>query len=213
MATAFSIHSQSKRMRGSAHAAGHRDCWQSLSVPSGVHRHAVRAGTAERSTAAAVQVGDTVEATTRAGEVKRFKVTEVTNEELLGADVRVAYSEVASLQVVRKDEGKTRTAWWILGGAALAALLIGQMAAAGRATDRAQKLQFMAGDDPAVSEMQELRPTCENCNRKGFAELFASDWIAAWNSHDLDRILAHYEDDFEMTSPLIVALVGEQNTK
>jgi ketosteroid isomerase-like protein len=42
---------------------------------------------------------------------------------------------------------------------------------------------------------------------------FASDWIAAWNSHDLDRILAHYEDDFEMTSPLIVALVGEQNTK
>jgi len=44
---------------------------------------------------------------------------------LLGADVRVAYSEVASLQVVRKDEGKTRTAWWILGGAALAALLIG----------------------------------------------------------------------------------------
>lgn len=42
-----------------------------------------------------------------------------------------------------------------------------------------------------------------------FAERFASDWIAAWNSHDLDRILAHYEDDFEMTSPLIVALVGE----
>jgi hypothetical protein len=77
------------------------------------------------STTAAVQVGDTVEATTRAGEVKRFKVTGVTNEELLGADVRVAYSEVASLQVVRKDEGKTRTAWWILGGAALAALLIG----------------------------------------------------------------------------------------
>jgi ketosteroid isomerase-like protein len=42
-----------------------------------------------------------------------------------------------------------------------------------------------------------------------FAECFANDWIAAWNSHDLDRILAHYEDDFEMTSPLIVAFVGE----
>ncbi|MCI0348298.1 MAG: nuclear transport factor 2 family protein [Acidobacteriales bacterium] len=43
---------------------------------------------------------------------------------------------------------------------------------------------------------------------KGFAERFASDWVAAWNSHDLDRILAHYKDDFEMSSPLI-ALVGQ----
>jgi ketosteroid isomerase-like protein len=44
---------------------------------------------------------------------------------------------------------------------------------------------------------------------KAFAERFAGDWIAAWNSHDLDRILAHYEDDFEMSSPVIAALVGE----
>jgi ketosteroid isomerase-like protein len=29
------------------------------------------------------------------------------------------------------------------------------------------------------------------------AEAFASEWIEAWNSHDLDRILAHYSDDFE----------------
>src|SRR5690349_21247751 len=49
--------------------------------------------------------------------------------------------------------------------------------------------------------------------KKGFAELFASEWIAAWNSHDLDRILAHYEDDFEMSSPLIPAIVGEQSGK
>jgi len=33
---------------------------------------------------------------------------------------------------------------------------------------------------------------------------FAEEWIAAWNSHDLDRILSHYSDDFEMRSPLIV---------
>lgn len=37
-----------------------------------------------------------------------------------------------------------------------------------------------------------------------WAERFAHEWIAAWNSHDLERILAHYEDDFEMCSPLIV---------
>ena len=26
------------------------------------------------------------------------------------------------------------------------------------------------------------------------------EWIAAWNAHDLDRVLAHYADDFEMSS-------------
>ena len=31
----------------------------------------------------------------------------------------------------------------------------------------------------------------------------ATEWIAAWNSHDLERILSHYVDDFEMRSPLI----------
>ena len=77
------------------------------------------------STTAAVQVGDTVETTTRAGEVKRFKVTAVTNEELQGVDTRVTYSEIASLEVARRDERKSRTVWWILGGAALAALVAG----------------------------------------------------------------------------------------
>ena len=44
---------------------------------------------------------------------------------------------------------------------------------------------------------------------KAFAEHFASEWIAAWNSHDLDRILSHYADDFEMSSPLIATIAGE----
>ena len=42
-----------------------------------------------------------------------------------------------------------------------------------------------------------------------FAQRFAADWIAAWNRHDLDAILAHYADDFEMVSPLIPQLAGE----
>ncbi len=41
------------------------------------------------------------------------------------------------------------------------------------------------------------------------ANALAQAWIAAWNSHDLERILAHYVDDFEMISPLIVKLMGE----
>lgn len=44
---------------------------------------------------------------------------------------------------------------------------------------------------------------------KAFAERFAAEWIDAWNSHDLERILSHYADDFEMSSPVIVQLVGE----
>ena len=48
---------------------------------------------------------------------------------------------------------------------------------------------------------------------KGFAERFAKEWIAAWNSHDLERILAHYEDDFEMSSPIITTLIGECSGK
>jgi hypothetical protein len=44
---------------------------------------------------------------------------------------------------------------------------------------------------------------------KEFAEHFAGDWIDSWNSHDLNRILAHYADSFEMSSPMIVQITGE----
>ncbi|MGZ8215788.1 nuclear transport factor 2 family protein [Methylomagnum sp.] len=46
-----------------------------------------------------------------------------------------------------------------------------------------------------------------------FAQHFAEDWVAAWNSHDLDRVLFHYADDFEMASPYIAALAGEPGGK
>lgn len=44
---------------------------------------------------------------------------------------------------------------------------------------------------------------------KKFAEHFAQEWIDSWNSHDLSHILSHYADDFEMSSPVIVAIAGE----
>lgn len=37
---------------------------------------------------------------------------------------------------------------------------------------------------------------------------FARDWIAAWNARDLPRVLAHYAEDFSMSSPYIVQIVG-----
>lgn len=41
------------------------------------------------------------------------------------------------------------------------------------------------------------------------ADAFAREWIEAWNSHDLDRILAHYSDDFVMSSPRIAVVAQE----
>ena len=43
---------------------------------------------------------------------------------------------------------------------------------------------------------------------QAFAREFAQEWIAAWNAHDLERILSHYSDDFEMHSPLIIERMG-----
>jgi len=34
-------------------------------------------------------------------------------------------------------------------------------------------------------------------------------WLAAWNAHDLPRILSHYAEDFVMASPRIVDVAGE----
>jgi hypothetical protein len=42
-----------------------------------------------------------------------------------------------------------------------------------------------------------------------FAEAFATEWIEAWNSHDLDRILSHYSEDFALSSPFIITVAGE----
>ncbi len=42
---------------------------------------------------------------------------------------------------------------------------------------------------------------------------FAKEWIDAWNNHDLNRILSHYSDDFEMASPRIVQVMNEPTGK
>ena len=43
---------------------------------------------------------------------------------------------------------------------------------------------------------------------KSFADSFAADWIKLWNAHDLERILAHYADDFDRSSPMISNLLA-----
>lgn len=40
------------------------------------------------------------------------------------------------------------------------------------------------------------------------ADAFAEEWVAAWNAHDLDRILSHYAEDIEFLSPIAQNRVG-----
>lgn len=44
---------------------------------------------------------------------------------------------------------------------------------------------------------------------KEFAQHFTDEWINAWNSHDLDRILSHYSEDFTIETPMAVVLFPE----
>ena len=37
---------------------------------------------------------------------------------------------------------------------------------------------------------------------------FSNEWIDSWNSHDIERILSHYSDDFSITTPMIQRLSG-----
>ncbi len=47
--------------------------------------------------------------------------------------------------------------------------------------------------------------------KKSLAQKFAREWVAAWNSHDLDKILLHYTDDFELSSPIIKIIANEES--
>ena len=43
---------------------------------------------------------------------------------------------------------------------------------------------------------------------KDEARNLADLWVAAWNAHDLDSIMSHYDDDVELTSPVAAQLLG-----
>jgi hypothetical protein len=41
------------------------------------------------------------------------------------------------------------------------------------------------------------------------AAAFAREWIAAWNSHDLDAIMSHYGADVVLTSPVAAKILDD----
>jgi SnoaL-like domain len=42
-------------------------------------------------------------------------------------------------------------------------------------------------------------------------EAFAERWYAAWNAHDLDRILSHYHGNVIFRSPLVPVITGRDD--
>ena len=45
-----------------------------------------------------------------------------------------------------------------------------------------------------------------------FVREFARDWVDAWNSHDLERILTHYDGEVLLVSPVALKLLGGDGT-
>jgi predicted ester cyclase len=41
----------------------------------------------------------------------------------------------------------------------------------------------------------------------------ANHWVAAWNAHDLDLIMKHYDDAIELISPVAARLLGTPDGK
>jgi hypothetical protein len=44
-------------------------------------------------------------------------------------------------------------------------------------------------------------------------EAIITDWIEAWNTHDLERIMHHYADDVEFTAQTVIARWGKADGK
>jgi hypothetical protein len=43
------------------------------------------------------------------------------------------------------------------------------------------------------------------------AKRFATEWIEAWNSHDIEAILSHYDDEVDYYSPMIERITGDSS--
>ncbi len=45
------------------------------------------------------------------------------------------------------------------------------------------------------------------------AKELASHWVQSWNSHDLDQIMSHYEDDVVLISPVAAKILNDPTGK
>jgi predicted ester cyclase len=42
---------------------------------------------------------------------------------------------------------------------------------------------------------------------------FAQEWVTAWNTHDLDQIMSHYDEEVELISPVAAQLLNQSDGK
>ena len=56
-----------------------------------------------------------------------------------------------------------------------------------------------SGVGPSQRENQVMTPE--------YARVFASEWVEAWNSYDLERILGHFTEDVTFSSPVAARIV------
>lgn len=56
-------------------------------------------------------------------------------------------------------------------------------------------------------------PNGETAVNKDEAWDLAKHWVAAWNAHDLDLIVTHYDDVVELTSPVAARLLEKADGK
>jgi predicted ester cyclase len=67
--------------------------------------------------------------------------------------------------------------------------------------------------DPAHNYYVDKPSTGETALTRDEAWSLANHWVAAWNSHDLDSIMTHYEDAVELISPAAARLLGTSDGK
>jgi predicted ester cyclase len=77
---------------------------------------------------------------------------------------------------------------------------------------RRNRLAFLGALAPEAKFLDEPS-TGETAVTKDDALNLANHWVAAWNAHDLDSIMTHYDDAVELTSPVAAKLLGTSNGK
>ena len=72
-----------------------------------------------------------------------------------------------------------------------------------------------AGSVKALLSRPNHRPLSVRIRRKMLTKTevveFAEHWVAAWNSHDLEKIMTHYEEDVELISPAAAQILKNPN--
>jgi hypothetical protein len=79
----------------------------------------------------AVEVGESVVVTTKAGEKKSFTVTSVESDSLVGANSRVSYAEIERLDVKRGGEMSPGKRGLLIGAAVLGVIAVAAAAGGG----------------------------------------------------------------------------------